>query len=73
MGYRIVVDKNLCKGCGICVTICPHGAIVLSRNLSERGYRYPVPTEKKCMGCRLCEVFCPDFAITITEEGEENG
>lgn len=68
MGYRIIVDKNLCKGCGMCVTMCPRSVLKLSQELSERGYNYPIPREEDCIGCRLCEVFCPDFAITVVEE-----
>ncbi len=72
MVCRPVVNLDLCKGCGICVELCPRKALVLSDDLSPRGYRYP-RIVGGCVGCRMCENFCPDFAIAVVcgEGGEE--
>ncbi len=64
MGCRVVVDSRLCKGCAICVELCPAKALRLSDELSPAGYRNPVLVGK-CVGCRTCEAFCPDFAIAV--------
>ena len=34
----IVVDKERCKGCGVCVVNCPTGAIALSHEVNGKGY-----------------------------------
>ena len=34
---RIKINKNKCKGCMLCMTACPHGLIVKSKELNERG------------------------------------
>jgi len=64
--YRVHVDQNLCKGCGICVDMCPAKALSLSRYPNQRGYHYAEQTGK-CIGCRICEWYCPDFAIAVEE------
>jgi len=66
----ITVDKFLCKGCGICIDVCPRGVYNWSKDVSKKGVKYPVPTRpEKCNKCRRCELLCPDFAISIVDKG----
>ncbi len=63
---EIDVDTFLCKGCGICVEMCPRKVYEWSKELSEKGVHYPVPVHaEKCVKCKLCELLCPDFAISV--------
>lgn len=65
---RLWIDARYCKGCLICVGICPTEAIGPSEKLSSRGYR--LPGEKNmatCKACGLCVLMCPDFAIAVSE------
>ncbi|WP_048151870.1 2-oxoglutarate ferredoxin oxidoreductase subunit delta [Palaeococcus ferrophilus] len=63
---NISVDTFLCKGCGICVELCPRKVFEWSEELSEKGVHYPVPVHtEKCVKCKLCELLCPDFAIAV--------
>ena len=64
--YHVIVNTDLCKGCGICVEVCPMKALKLSEMPNEKGFHNPEQIGK-CIGCKLCECFCPDFAITISE------
>jgi 2-oxoglutarate ferredoxin oxidoreductase subunit delta len=77
---RITIDKELCKGCGLCITVCPKKQIEISDRLNKKGY-YPAsfkeadvqdPKKVKCTGCTLCAVICPDIAIEVyrQEKGE---
>jgi 2-oxoglutarate ferredoxin oxidoreductase subunit delta len=64
-----VVDRGRCKGCKICVAVCPHNAIYMSNNAdkpskSKRGYFYPIENTK-CTACKQCVYACPDFALSI--------
>ncbi len=66
------VDSRLCKGCGICVEICPRKALRMG-GVVETGYRNPV-LEGECIGCRQCMWYCPDQAIVVvcsSGEGED--
>ncbi|CAD5244124.1 2-keto acid:ferredoxin oxidoreductase subunit delta [Thermococcus camini] len=63
---EIDVDTFLCKGCGVCVEMCPRKVFEWSKELSEKGVHYPVPVNaEKCVKCKLCELLCPDFAIAV--------
>ncbi len=55
----IALNEEFCKGCEICVEICPN------KCLEMKGF-YPVVKDiNLCSKCMLCELECPDFAITI--------
>ncbi|MEE1099723.1 MAG: 4Fe-4S binding protein, partial [Alistipes sp.] len=34
----IVVEKERCKGCGVCVAACPCDVLALSANVNSKGY-----------------------------------
>ncbi|MCS7128213.1 MAG: 4Fe-4S binding protein [Sulfolobales archaeon] len=59
-----LVDSSLCKGCSICIEMCPRKSLIVSSNAGPSGYRHPVYVGG-CIGCRVCEWFCPDFAIAV--------
>ena len=63
---RVSINANYCKGCLICVEICPRKALAPSEKINSKGFVLPVENgEKECNGCRMCELVCPDFAIAI--------
>ena len=62
--YYVYVDGKLCKGCGICVDVCPKKALVLGEVNPATGYPNPV-LRGDCVGCRICMWFCPDQAIVV--------
>lgn len=64
---RISVDTSRCKGCFLCVSVCPKGAISVSGELSSKGYETIQIDEKKCIGCGSCYRMCPDYAIEISD------
>lgn len=63
--------RGLCKGCGICIEVCPKKCIKWSK---EVGY-YKTPAVdceiEKCIACRICEIRCPDAAIKIEKFSSE--
>lgn len=79
MKGRIEIDQERCKGCGLCITVCPKHQIEISDDLNTKGY-YPArfqeedltdPEERKCTGCALCAVTCPDVAIEVYRETKD--
>lgn len=63
---RIDVDHNWCKGCHICVEICPRDVLQVDETRFVRAF-HPVVVSRPedCTGCLLCELLCPDLAITV--------
>lgn len=57
----IQINKEWCKGCGICVEFCPNQVLVLNRQHAE------VANIEACTACKLCEIRCPDFAIEVSK------
>ncbi len=54
------IRKKWCKGCSLCVEICPKGLITID----ELG-KIKVTKPEECLSCGLCESTCPDFAIRV--------
>jgi len=62
-GRRIVIHPRLCKGCEICVRLCPKAVLVL------RDFKASVANLPECSECMVCELRCPDFAIEVHPSG----
>ena len=65
MAGKIVIDTEQCKGCGLCVTVCPKGCIVVSRQSNKSGFFPAEATNAECTGCALCAIICPDVVIEV--------
>ncbi len=65
----IVVDKERCKGCGICVESCPLKVISLAREVNSKGYYFAeLNSEDGCIGCASCAIICPDSCIVVYKQ-----
>lgn len=69
----ICVDKQYCKGCGLCVAVCPADALRLGEERNHMGYHTPLADENACKKCKACEYICPDVAIWLEKEKGEGG
>ena len=61
-----VINREWCKGCGICVHFCPKHVLEL-----DKADKVFVPRPSDCICCKLCELRCPDLAIEVVMESEE--
>ncbi|MBN2325683.1 MAG: 4Fe-4S binding protein [Candidatus Omnitrophica bacterium] len=52
------INKDLCRGCGVCVEICPRHAISMENNIAQIN-------GDDCIGCGVCEDYCPTGAICV--------
>jgi len=56
---KIEINTKWCKGCEICVELCPTDA------LQMKDFKAAVKDLDKCIACMQCELRCPDFAIKV--------
>ncbi len=57
---RIEIRQNWCKGCEICVVVCPQACLRMNgSNVAE------VVKAEACIRCMLCEWLCPDLAVSV--------
>jgi 2-oxoglutarate ferredoxin oxidoreductase subunit delta len=61
----VIVEKDICKGCELCIQACPQDSLGLSTQINRSGYRYTVLVKDNCTGCINCALVCPDAAITV--------
>jgi 2-oxoglutarate ferredoxin oxidoreductase subunit delta len=57
----VQVNREWCKGCGICIAFCPKDVLELDEH--EKAV---VKRLEDCNACGLCELRCPDMAIEVT-------
>lgn len=71
MKFNIHIDKERCKGCELCLSVCPENVLAMSMLLNAKGQHYTqVDKPENCIGCAQCSLICPDAAIEI--ESEDN-
>jgi len=52
-------DAELCIGCGMCSTVCPHGVFALDNQVAA------LVRSEACIECGACQLNCPTAAITV--------
>lgn len=72
---EIILRRDLCNGCGVCVELCPKEAASMKPAVTENGrlVHFPVVDidETACIMCGLCTVFCPLGALEARVDGEK--
>jgi 2-oxoglutarate ferredoxin oxidoreductase subunit delta len=75
---QVRVDSEYCKGCHLCIIVCPRRVIEEGKELTERGYVPPIVSHpEKCANwkrndrkkavCEMCLLTCPDHALEWDE------
>ncbi len=62
---KIVVDTEKCKGCEVCIPVCPTNVIEMASLVNSKGYHFMEQVREECIGCTNCAVVCPDGVITV--------
>ena len=57
MIVKPILDEALCDGCGLCVSVCQCGALVMVEKTVE------IMSVESCGYCTECEMVCPTGAI----------
>lgn len=53
------LDEEKCKGCGICINVCPHEVFLLKDD------KVQIADKDSCMECGACANNCPFSAIEV--------
>lgn len=64
---KVYFLEDRCKGCGLCISVCPKAIIALrSDKLNAKGF-HPAGVDEmdKCIGCAFCATICPDNVIEV--------
>ena len=61
---KIKIDRDLCNGCGLCITVCPTGTISLIEGKAN-------VSGGESISCGHCKAVCPQEAISVTAIDEE--
>jgi heterodisulfide reductase subunit A len=64
----VLADEDACRGCGLCVALCPYGALEI-RN-TEKGRKVHV-IDVACKGCGVCAATCYQHALSINSFTDE--
>ena len=59
------IAKDRCKGCMLCVDVCPTKTLRVSSHFNILGYHYVEAVDDACIGCRRCATICPDACIEL--------
>lgn len=63
---KVTFNKERCKGCKLCVEVCPRKIVVMTDEVNNKGYHAAGVTDmEKCTGCAFCATICPDCAIEV--------
>lgn len=57
-----IIDTELCNGCGLCLTVCECGALVITGSIVT------IHETEYCGYCTECEAVCPTGAIQCPYE-----
>ena len=64
----VLINRDVCKGCELCIPACPQDSLGLSDQINRQGYRYAQLVKDNCTGCIICALVCPDSAITVYQQ-----
>mgnify|MGYP001576509513 CR=1 FL=1 len=53
------LDRSICNGCRMCLTVCPHNVFMLENK------RAVIADLDACMECGACQKNCPEEAIAV--------
>ena len=69
---RITVDVERCKGCILCIDVCPKKILETDKGtVNQKGYNPVFCTDMDaCTACAMCGIICPDSAIEVERDVE---
>ena len=65
MTGKIVINMERCKGCGLCITVCPKKNIAIALESNKNGYFPAQARNIECTACTRCAIVCPEGIIEV--------
>lgn len=64
---EVVIDEELCQGCGYCTKFCSQECLTITGDkFTPQGYLTPsFVNVDECTACGICAMLCPPGAITV--------
>ncbi|MCL2796467.1 MAG: 4Fe-4S binding protein [Firmicutes bacterium] len=64
---KVIIQTDLCKGCGLCIEACPKKIIGIAKHAINAKGHHPavVLDEELCISCAFCATMCPDCVISV--------
>ena len=64
---KLTFRTDNCKGCGLCVDVCPKKVLALATDKINKRGNHPIEAARPddCIGCGSCAIMCPDFIIKV--------
>jgi 2-oxoglutarate ferredoxin oxidoreductase subunit delta len=63
---RVEFNEERCKGCELCINVCPKKIIHLAGRFNSKGFSpAEVTDQNQCIGCAFCARMCPDVVIEV--------
>jgi len=65
---KVIIDRELCKGCLLCLRACPVKVLEEDAELNSSGCHPSKAVQAdKCIACGNCYEVCPDVCIEVYE------
>jgi len=64
----VLADEDACRGCSLCVALCPYGALEIQH--TEKGRKVHV-VDVACKGCGVCAATCYQHALSINSFSDQ--
>jgi len=70
MSSKVIFDFERCKGCELCVIVCPKKIVIIDKNITNsKGYNPATISDiSQCIACANCAKMCPDSVIKVEKE-----
>jgi len=63
---KVIIDRELCKGCYLCIRACPVKALEKDSEANSTGSYPSKPAQGgACIACGNCFEVCPDVCIQV--------